>query len=90
MTCRSCTEARAAAKASARAFVRGDIREGATRAKEAAGHVADKARAESERVRKLLGKATRLDGVALIEEAYATAELGSAVRATRWMTWLTE
>jgi len=56
MTCRSCAQARGSAKSSVKAFVRGDIREGATRAKEMIGHLADKARAESERVRALLQK----------------------------------
>lgn len=56
MTCRSCTQARAAAKSSMKAIIRGDIREGATRAKEMTGHLADKARAESERVRALIAR----------------------------------
>jgi hypothetical protein len=53
-TCRSCSEARRASKASVSAIARGDVRTAAAQAKEAAGHIADKARAESERVRKLL------------------------------------
>lgn len=54
MACRSCSEARASAKAGVRAIARGDVRTAGAQAKQAAGHVADKVRAESERVRALL------------------------------------
>lgn len=56
MTCRSCTEARVSAKAGIRAIVRGDVRTAGAEAKQAAGHVADKVRAESERIRAMMRK----------------------------------
>ena len=56
MTCRSCTEARRASKASIQSFARGDMKAGATRAKEAAGHIAAKAKDEAARVRGLLAR----------------------------------
>lgn len=56
MTCRSCSEARRASKASVSAAMRGDVRTAAAQAKEAAGHIADKARVESERIRAMMRK----------------------------------
>ena len=54
MPCGNCTEARKASKASIKAFATGDMKTGATRGKEAAGHLVDKAKGEAARVRGLL------------------------------------
>ena len=55
MPCHHCTSARAHAKAAIKAIAKGDIREGATQAKEVAGHV--KAKIEAERVRAMTASA---------------------------------
>lgn len=51
MTCSSCLGARRAAREAAKAAVNRDLDAMAASAREAAGHLADKARAEAERIR---------------------------------------
>lgn len=52
--CRNCSEARSSAKASLHAILDGNLKQGAAKAKEAAGHIAAKAKDEAARVRGLL------------------------------------